>query len=308
MKTGRSLIISILLLPVFCMLLSGCEAEDNPYTKAAEAYAQGDYAAAEPYFIAAIESGDNRTEVVTGHAYNLMQLGRYADAISEFLSVQANLTSKSDVGRIKKTMLSAYLAEENYAGAARVCDELARDAADTKEATDYLIQAAEIRADMYESRNETEQLITELEKLIELKEYAGEEYIKIYYLEAQDPDLKKRLKTADDFIMYVTGHSAFVTDYIPVITLLFNAADAAGYSDHEHDREYYYTKAEEFMDLASEQGAGEEVILKFKIAIAERRGKTELAYKLLGVYLNHCPEDEMALKEKEYLENRLGFE
>lgn len=308
MKTGRNTIIFTVLLSVFCMLLTACTSGDDPYALAAEAYAKGDYAAAEPYFIAAVEGGDNRTEVTVAHAYNLMQLEKYADAIGEFLSVQSKISSSDDLKKIKKTMLTAYLAENNAAGAARVCDEMARDCTDTKEATEYLISAAKIRADMYESRNETEQLAGELRKLIELKEYAGEEYIKLYYIETRDSDPKKRLETADDLIMYVTGRSAFITDYVPVINLLFDAADAAGYIEYEHDREYYYTKAEEFMETASGSGTDEDIILKFKIALAERRGKTELAYKLLGVYLNHCPEDEMAVKEKEYLENRLGFE
>ncbi len=293
------------------MLFTACSSGDDPYSLAADAYTKGDYAAAEPYFMAAVEGGDNRTEVTVAHAYNLMQLERYPDAISEFLSVQSKISSSDDLKKIKKTMLTAYLAENNAAGAARVCDEIARDCNDEKEATEYLIRAAQIRADMYESRNETEQLAGELKKLIELKEYAGEEYIKLYYIETRGSDPKKRLETADDLIMYVTGHSAFITDYVPVINLLFDAADTAGYIEYDHDREYYYAKAEEFMESA-EYAAGsqtdENIILKFKIALAERRGKTELAYKLLGVYLNHCPEDEMAVKEKEYLENRLGFE
>ncbi|MBP5332239.1 MAG: hypothetical protein J6Y89_10355 [Lachnospiraceae bacterium] len=308
MKTGRTLIMFMVLLPVFCMLAGGCTMQKDPYTLAVEAYGRGDYAAAEPYFTAAVESGDNRNEVLIGHAYNLLQLGQLPDAISVFLDAQTGIEKQEDLISVKKVMLSAYLTEQNYAGAARVSEELARLVPNQFEANDYLIMSSQIRADLYEMRGDSELLAEELNKLIELKPYAADEFVRLYELNAQDPDITKRLKTADSFIMYTTGHAAYMTDYTPVITILLDAADMTERTTYEHDREYYHTKAEEFMDKATELGVPEETLLKFKITIAERRGKMELAYKLLGVYLNHCPDDALAVKEREYLENRLGLD
>ncbi len=307
MKTGRYLILCMVLLPVFCIFATGCTNSKDPYTLAVTAYGNGDYAAAEPYFRAAIESGDTRNEVLLGHAYNLLQLEQYPDAVSEFLNAQPGIEKLEDLIAVKKVMLTAYLAEENYAGAARVSEELARTVTNEFEANDYLILTSQIRADLYEVRQDISQLKEELKKLIELKPNATGEYVRLYNINAMDPDMKLRLQTADEFIMYTTGHAAYLNDYVPVITILLDAADIAERTGYEHDREYYYTKAEEFMDKAIERGVAEETLLKFKITIAERRGKMELAYKLLGVYLNHCPDDALALKEKEYLENRLGL-
>ena len=300
--------------PVFCMLLllccilTGCAQEEDPYTKAVGFFKAGDYSAAEPYFITAIETGDNRMQVRLGHAYNLLQLEEYPDAISELIETERLISDNETLAAVKETMLDAYLTEENYAGAARVCEELSKIVKDEKKQTEYLIQAATIRSDLYLARGDISQYEDELRKLIELKDYAADEYVELYRLACGDDNYTKRLKVADDFTMYVTGRTAYVEDFTPFLSILFDASNVAKYADYEHDREYYFSKIEEFMTLAEDRGAGEEQLLKLKIVLAEHRGKMELAYKLLGVYLNHCPEDALAVKEKEYLENRIGLE
>ena len=302
------MILIFLLLPVFSMFLTGCEPADDPYAEAVELYGRKEYSAAEPFFVRAIESGDKRNEVLIGHAYNLLQLENYTDAISELMIVQELVTDNATATRIHRALRSAYLAQKNYAGVARVDDELSRLISDQKEATDLAIEASVIRADLYEARGDKEQYETELRKLIELREFAPDEYGRLYELASSDPDHTARLKIVDEYIMYIRGHSAYVTDYLPSIALIFEAARVAKYAEYEHDREYYFEKAEEFMELAVNEGAPEEDMLKFKIVIAEQRGKNVLAYKLLGVYLNHCPDDGLARKEMEYLENRIGLE
>ncbi|MBO4416055.1 MAG: hypothetical protein J5824_08785 [Lachnospiraceae bacterium] len=308
MKTGRKTFIFIVLLPVFCMLFSGCSKQNDPYAAAVDAYSRGEYSAAEPFFLAAIENGDSRTEVRAGHAYNLLQLGRYSEAVNEFLAPEAAPEDREDLIAMKKAVISAYLADKNYAGAARVYEELARLVSDPEEAENYNLEACRIRADLYEARGEDELLVEELKKIIEIKKYAGEEAVKLYKLLSRDAEPIVKLQAVDDYVMYVSGHKIYVEDYIPAITILFDAANEAGYVQYDHNSEYYFQKAEEFMELAEERGLAEEELLKFKIVIAERRGKMELAYMLLGVYLNHCPDDQLAVKEKNYLENRIGIE
>ena len=292
MKTGRKTFIFIVLLPVFCMLFSGCSKQNDPYAAAVDAYSRGEYSAAEPFFLAAIENGDSRTEVRAGHAYNLLQLGRYSEAVNEFLAPEAAPEDREDLIAMKKAVISAYLADKNYAGAARVYEELARLVSDPEEAENYNLEACRIRADLYEARGEDELLVEELKKIIEIKKYAGEEAVKLYKLLSRDAEPIVKLQAVDDYVMYVSGHKIYV----------------AGYVQYDHNSEYYFQKAEEFMELAEERGLAEEELLKFKIVIAERRGKMELAYMLLGVYLNHCPDDQLAVKEKNYLENRIGIE
>ena len=309
MKTDREIFLffRIFLLSVFCYFLTGCSSQPDTYALAVEAYSKGEYSAAEPYFLTLLENGDTRTEVRVGHAYNLLQLGKYSNAIDEFLGLEALLTDKDDLLAVKKAVLSAYFEKKNYAGAARVCEELSRLVSDPEEAEGYLLEACRIRADIYEARGDNVHLAEELKKIIEIRQYAGEESVRLYRLLSHNADPLTKLRAVDDYYMYISGHKLYVDDYLPAITIMFDGANEADYAEYEHDSEYYFKKAEEFMDLAAEQGMAEEELLKFKIVIAERRGKMELAYMLLGVYLNHCPDDELAIKEKKYLENRIGI-
>ena len=116
-----------------------------------------------------------------------------------------------------------------------------------------------------------------------------------------------RLQLADEIIGYMTGHSSYVSDYRQVLTVVFDAADVASYTERTRSSEDYFTIAEDFIARANESQITENEALKYTVIIAERRGKMEVAYNLLGVYLNHCPDDEYALKEMDYLGNRLGL-
>jgi len=295
-----------MLLLVFSFLLSGCEEAASYYSEAAILYGKGEYSEAESFFISAIESGDDAPEVHIGHAYNLLRLERYSNAADEFLRVLSSVTDKETILAIRKAMLDAYLKDGNLAGAAGVCDEIAALLDEKEESDPYLLEAAQIRADIYSQREDKELYKQSLMKLIELKDYAAEEYLRLYRLEDDDMNYEARLKMADDIIIYSMGHSAYIKDYEPLILIMFDAARISSYVEYEHDRAYYFARAEEFIEQAQRNQSPEEDLLKFKIVMAEQEGKTELAYKLLGVYLNHCPEDAFAVKEMKYLEKRVG--
>ncbi len=308
MRTGRKTFAVTILLLVFSFLLCGCEEAASYYSEAALRYGRAEYEDAESFFISALESGDDAAEVHIGHAYNLLRLQRYPEAVDEFLHVLTDITDKETTLALRKAMLEAYLKDNNLAGAARVCDEIAELLGAGTESGAFFIEAAQIRSDIYSQRNDTEQYRKALVNLIELKDYAGEEYLKLYRLDENNSDYTARLKMADDMIIYSKGHSAYIKDYVPLITVMFDAAQISSYAEYEHDPSYYFSQAEEFMEQASINGCPEEDLLKFKIVMAERQGKMELAYKLLGVYLNHCPEDGFAIKEMRYLKNRVGVE
>ena len=145
-------------------------------------------------------------------------------------------------------------------------------------------------------------LENELRTIISLKPYAGDEYLELYSMYINGGERGKRLALADEILAYMKGHASYVSDYRQVIAVAFDAANMA-----VEKSEDYFVIAEEWIAMAENAGFSEEDILKYKVIIAERRGKMELAYKLLGVYLNHCPDDRYAQKELDYLENRLNL-
>ena len=304
MRNGR-IVILILMLSVFCTLFSGCStAERSAYSMAVKLYGEGRFSEAEPYFVAALDGGAGDDTVRLGHAYNMIELG---DTANELIAVQDRFGDENVTVAIRRTILDLYLAGDNKAGAARVCDELAGKITDPDAAESFRVQAAVIRADICRSSGDTQGLRKELKNLIEIKTFAADEYFELYSMSAAAGEKEGRLQLADEMIGYMTGHSSYVSDYRQILTVVFDAADVASYTEWTRSREDYFTIAEDFIAKGNEDQITENEALKYKIIIAERRGKMEVAYNLLGVYLNHLPDDEYALKEMDYLGNRLGL-
>ena len=307
MRNGR-IVILILMLSVFCTLFSGCStAERSAYSMAGKLYGEGRFSEAEPYFVAALDGGAGDDTVRLGHAYNMIELGDTANALDELIAVQDRFGDENVTVAIRRTILDLYLAGDNKAGAARVCDELAGKITDPDAAESFRVQAAVIRADICRSSGDTQGLRKELKNLIEIKTFAADEYFELYSMSAAAGEKEGRLQLADEMIGYMTGHSSYVSDYRQILTVVFDAADVASYTEWTRSREDYFTIAEDFIAKGNEDQITENEALKYKIIIAERRGKMEVAYNLLGVYLNHLPDDEYALKEMDYLGNRLGL-
>ena len=307
MRNGR-IIILILMLSVFCTLFSGCSsAERSAYSMAVKLYGEGNYSEAEPYFVAALDGGAGDDTVRLGHAYNMIELGDTANALDELIAVQDRFSDENVTVSIRRTILDLYLAGDNKAGAARVCDELAGKITDPDSAESFRVQAALIRADICRSSGDVQGLKKELRNLIDIKTFAADEYFELYSMSAAAGEKEGRLQLADEIIGYMTGHSSYVSDYRQVLTVVFDAADVASYTEWTRSSEDYFTIAEDFIAKGDGVQISENEALKYKVIIAERRGKMEVAYNLLGVYLNHCPDDEYALKEMDYLGNRLGL-
>lgn len=303
MKTGRNNIFMIMLLLVFCALLTGCAGSGKSSAQvAAQLFREARYAEAEEQFLMALESGDASDSVRLGHAYNLVAMGKIQNALDEFLTVQDSFEDEALTLSIRRTMLDLYLDMDNRPGAARVCTELARLISNREQADEYTLEAAQIKADMYREEGNGDLLENELRTIISLKPYAGDEYLELYSMYINGGERGKRLALADEILAYMKGHASYVSDYRQVIAVAFDAANMA-----VEKSEDYFVIAEEWIAMAENAGFSEEDILKYKVIIAERRGKMELAYKLLGVYLNHCPDDRYAQKELDYLENRLNL-
>ena len=164
-----------------------------------------------------------------------------------------------------------------------------------------------MRADMYWVKGEKDLWEADERRIIELKDYALDEYNAIYGMYLEEKTDKEILKLVDDTEYYLKGHAAYIDDYSQIIPMILKAADLSTHEEWEHDSAYYFDLAEQYIKAAEDKNASDNQILKYQIIVAERKGKMELAYKLLGVYLEHCPDDRMAYKEQKYLENRLGI-
>ncbi len=299
-----------LLMLLFCIVLTGCTAGgDSDYSEAVRLFGEGDYAGAEVFFIKAIEEGKKDPVKRLGHAYNLIGLGKKEAALEELEGIKDSFEDEATLTAVRKTIIDILLENGDYLKAAEGYEELAQLSTDVRESSDCLIQAAVIKADMYREKGMTDELETELRNLISLKTFADSEYYELYSIVSARERKESRLRLADEIVAYMNGHSSYISDYRQLVSVVFDAAKTAEYTEWTKSGEDYYVIAEELIARAEggENGLTEDEVLKYKVIIAERRGKMEVAYKLLGVYLNHCPDDAYAQKEMDYLQNRLGL-
>lgn len=307
MKTSRKISFICVLLLVFCVLLTACANESTALRDAEALYRECRYSEAELFFEQALEENPSDAKLHLAHAYNLLALGENAAAMEEFAGLQDAFDDDKPATAVREAMLEINLAEDNYAGAARICEELADMTGDRVKADGYRLRASIIRAGIYREQEDTLRLREELKNIISLENYAGDAYYELYALSMAEDEREERLKLADEIAAYMTGHSSYVTDYCPIVSVMFDAAKVAGYTEWSRNADDYFKLAEDFISKAEIDGLSMDELLKYKIIIAERQGRMESAYKLLGVYLNHCPDDRDAIKEHDYLEARLGL-
>lgn len=307
MGTSRKTGLICMLLLVFCALLAGCAKENSDARSAERLYKQGKYSEAEPFFNQALADSPGDKNLHLAHAYNLIALGERSGALDELVGVQDSFTEEKIKLAIREAMLDIHMADGNYVGAARICSELSDMVKDRAKADEYNLKAAIIRADIYREQDSRDKLKDELRNIIALENYAGDAYYELYAMSIEEDEREERLKLADEIAGYMTGHNTYITDYCPIVSVMFDAAKVAGFTEWSRTPDDYFNLAEEFISRAEDAGLSADELLKYKIIIAERQGRMESAYRLLGVYLNHCPSDREAVKEHDYLEARLGL-
>lgn len=168
-------------------------------------------------------------------------------------------------------------------------------------------QLYRMSADLHWMNKEWDLWEADMRKIIDLKEYAIDEYNCIYGMRLEEKTPAEVLALVDEAVVYLNGHSAYIDDYSDIIPMVLKAAEFAERVEWEKKSSDYFDTAEKYITDAENNGYSDNEILKFKIIVAEKKGKMNLAYKLLGVYLEHCPDDRMAYKEQKYLENRIGI-
>ena len=186
-------------------------------------------------------------------------------------------------------------------------DELLRFVEAAIDAGNEDIKLYRMRANLYWAKEEWDLWEADERKIISMKDYAMDEYSAIYGMRLSRKSVTDVLTLIDEVVVYLNGHSAYIDDYGEILPLILKGAEYSGRVEWEHDGKYYFDLAEKYISAAQDKNISDNEILKYQIIIAEKKGKMELAYKLLGVYLEHCPDDRMAYKEQKYLENRIGF-
>ena len=187
-------------------------------------------------------------------------------------------------------------------------DELIRLISESIEAGNENIKTYRMRADLYWIKEEWDLWEADERKIIELKDFAIDEYSAIYGMRLKEKNIRDVLSLIDEVTVYLGVRSAYIDDYASILPMFLKGAELAERTEWEHDSKYYFDLAEQYIKTAEDRNISNNEVLKYKIIIAEKKGKMELAYKLLGVYLEHCPDDRMAYKEQKYLENRIGVE
>ena len=185
-------------------------------------------------------------------------------------------------------------------------DELIKMITESIEAGNEDTKSYRMRADLYWTKQEWDLWEADERKIIGLKDYAMDEYNCIYGMRLEEKSPAEVLELVDEVVVYLNGRSSYIDDYSEILPMVLKAAELSTRIEWKNDSNYYFDLAEKYIKAAEDKNASDNEILKFKIIVAEKKGKMELAYKLLGVYLEHCPDDRMAYKEQKYLENRIG--
>lgn len=186
-------------------------------------------------------------------------------------------------------------------------DELIPVISDSIAAGNDSIKSYRMRANLYYLKEDWGKWEADERTIISMKDYAFDEYCAIYEVCLKHRDATSTLAAIDEIMTYMKGHSSYIDNYDKLIALALKGAELAEYNEYYNSPEYYFEQAEKYIDTAEQKNMSDSQVLKYAVIIAEKRGKLELAYKLLGVYLEHCPDDRMAIKERSYLKNRVGI-
>ena len=230
-----------------------------------------------------------------------------AVAILRQLGDKAVTKEKEAKYKTSAALLAWQINNENAAALPYSTDELIKLVSEAIESGNETIKLYKMRANLYYLKEEWDLWEADERKIIELKDCAIEEYRAIYGMRLKEKLPRDVLTLIDEMVIYINGHSAYIEDYGSILPMILKAAEYADRVEWDHDSTYYFDLADQYIAAAQDKNVSDNEVLRYQIIIAEKKGKMELAYKLLGVYLEHCPDDRMAYKEQKYLENRIGI-
>jgi len=309
-KSGNSL--KILMLLLFLCVLGGCSS-DTDYEKACDLYEERQFDSAEAYFEAASAQFPEDIDIAIGHGYNLVVLNRNREATDLLAPIFDSLVASDDrspeamdnicnLGELLADSYSKLGDHEKESLAYQILEDVSNNAEDIEK---YRLENARARAALYKgNKSYREEYRAALEEILGLTAFDGESYVELVESYKGTGENETMLTIADEMIIYMRSRSSYIEDFPSVISAILDAAETARYTEYEHDPEFYYGAAEEFITLAGASGITYPQKLRYKIVIAERKHELDVAGRLLGVYINKCPEDAKAVKEKAFIEAR----
>lgn len=269
----------ILILCVFALALAGCKGKSE-FTKGMEFYELSDFEQADVCFSKALNEENVKPEAVLAYGFNKVCLSQYEECCDRILPLFENGQIKDTETEKKQDMFFllaySYYKLKDYRQSVNFYKELKliTNEPDVRDNIDCCILEAYKRL-CYGELEDIGQAALDYEDMC------------TYILQC-DKSLSGSL------FEFMTGMSIYMYD-----------------NSTEPDRtdKAYLDRAEDYLSRADRYEDGVKRNLeKYGIIIAERRGKTDVAYKLLDVFLAHYPDDEGAANEQLFLLNRMGGE
>lgn len=255
-------------------------------------------------------------------------------------------SEKDAAEAVRKGLYTIYMTKGDYAGAVEMLGKLSEVTPDKNRAAEYKAEAATLAWKNYvngsgEEKTEPAEVLPLINESIEagnnsikayrmranlyylledwdnwerderavmaLKDYAADEYFAIFDVRLKHGGAQKAMELIDEMTGYMKAHASYIDSYDRLIAIALKGAELAEYNEGGVSPEHYFELAEMYIKNAEDKNLSTGQVLKYGVIVAERRGKLDVAYKLLGVYLEHCPDDRMAVKERNYLKNRVGI-
>ncbi|MBP5158997.1 MAG: hypothetical protein ILP10_01710 [Lachnospiraceae bacterium] len=258
-------------------LLVSCKGKSELDT-AMELYGSSDYEGALPHFEAAVSEEGAKPFAALYYCFDLHILSRYGECRDEAQKI-VSAESFEEMSSKEKRDAFFLLASSSY----RLGDY--RAAIDNYREMKLLTSDPAVRdnIDQCVLRSFTELFANEAEN-------GSTELASVY------DEFASYTKECDKALCgavyeFMAGMSIYMYDSLP---------------EGRNREDSYLDRAEEYVGLAKRyEDSLEKNLLRYDVIIAERRGKTEVAYKLLDVFLTHFPDDESASLERSFLEDRM---
>lgn len=245
---------------------------------AMEMYGQSDFEGALPHFEAALAEEDAKPFYALYYCFDLLILSRFDECRAEAQKV-VSAEGFDDLSAKERRDAFFLIAQSSY----RLGDH--------KGAIEAYREMKLLTSDP-SARDNIDQCVLRCyaELFAAKKDEGGEDLAAIYDdYAAYTKECDKALSGA--VYEFLAGMSVYMYDELP---------------EGRNREDSYLDRAQEFVELAKRYDDSlEKNLLSLDVIIAERRGKTEVAVKLLDVLLTHFPDDASAALEQSFLKDRM---
>lgn len=269
---------ALLLSMLIALSMTACSG-GSEYSKAMDAYKDSDYETARVHFEKAMLEKEVEPGCIVAYGFDLVMLGEYEECIN----VVSRLTTGGDLYKLTETLIRDAYCVMAYA---------AFKMADYGSAIDYY-KETKLVTDDPDARDNIDSCILE-------------SYMRLFVQKMDEKPAMKAL-VMDELVDYVgscdRALSGRVYQFLAGMCIYMNdelPEQMSADRDLLSMAEEYVSQAYKYDDVTVRD------LEKYSIIIAERRGKADVAYKLLDVFVMHFPDEESAVTEQAFLMNRMG--